>query len=476
MNERKKLQELYQQNKISRREFMRRAALLGVTAAGASTFLAACGSQPAPAPAEQEAPAESEAEAPAEAPKPEELVVVYWTVDGDEAAVEDINSKFQSDYGVEVRWERTPNIEETWQKILSMSVAEEQLDLFVLHYYNMGAWIKEGVVQPIDGLPGLDEYMTEMPAAARDLVQFQGKIWGLPYFRSLYTNMYNKVLWEQTGITDLPATWEEVGEVSQKVKADGVVEYPIVWQAGVGREHINDTWYMLTGSVGGRLFDDELNPLMEEGSQAREMLKWWRQTFIDWEVADPSSLELRWIPAAKAQGTGEHLFSNTQERFVRFAQIADLGSAAPGEQEIFKVGSHTFSGHVWALGANAFDKDYSWNLLQYYGGKTKDGDYRMSFGRAKYAFTSGWPLESLEDPEVAELWGEVFSVEEYKRQWEDIVFIGTTVPAMTAPWYAEWVDQTVVPTLQKCLGGELDADEACGQIAKAAEDLKAKSG
>jgi len=80
--------------------------------------------------------------------------VVYWTVDGDEAAVEDISAKYQEDFDVAVRWERTPNIEETWQKILSMSVAEEQLDLFVLHYYNMGAWIKEE--HAIPGEPAID--------------------------------------------------------------------------------------------------------------------------------------------------------------------------------------------------------------------------------------------------------------------------------------------------------------------------------
>ena len=291
MSQKNHLEELLRQNKISRREFMRRAAMLGVVAGGASSFLSGCVVQVPQTAAPQQAPAgeepAAESGAPAEGPKPDELVVVYWTVDGDEAAVEDITAKYEADYGVPVRWERTPNIEETWQKILSMSVAEEQLDLFVLHYYNMAAWIKEGVVQPIDDLPGLDEYMAEMPEAARALVEFEGHKWGLPYFRSLYTNMYNKVLWEQTGLAELPGSWEEVGEVAQKVKADGIVEYPIVWQAGVGREHINDTWYMLTGSIGGRLFDDELNPLMGEGSEAREMLKWWRQTFIDWEVADP---------------------------------------------------------------------------------------------------------------------------------------------------------------------------------------------
>ncbi|MGD2143562.1 MAG: ABC transporter substrate-binding protein [Anaerolineae bacterium] len=55
------LKELYRGGKISRREFLRNATLLGMSVAGASTFLAGC-AQPTPAPTE----------APAEAPEEEE--------------------------------------------------------------------------------------------------------------------------------------------------------------------------------------------------------------------------------------------------------------------------------------------------------------------------------------------------------------------------------------------------------------------
>ena len=128
MTKKNNLEELLRQNKISRRDFMRSAAMLGITVG-----VSGCVVQAPPAAAPQQAPAEAEpaeSEAPAEEPKPDELVVVYWTVDGDEAAVEDITAKYEEDYGVPVRWERTPNIEETWQKILSMmrSAAMRRLD------------------------------------------------------------------------------------------------------------------------------------------------------------------------------------------------------------------------------------------------------------------------------------------------------------------------------------------------------------
>jgi peptide/nickel transport system substrate-binding protein len=83
------LQELLRQNKISRREFMRRAMILGMSLGGAQAFLSACTGLPAPqpAPAGGEAPAAQEepAAAPAaeEAAEPTQGGHVTWALDSD---------------------------------------------------------------------------------------------------------------------------------------------------------------------------------------------------------------------------------------------------------------------------------------------------------------------------------------------------------------------------------------------------------
>ena len=71
------LKELYRQGRISRREFLRNATLLGASMATASAFLAACAAQQATeaptaeAPAEEGAPAAAPTEAPAPTQAPE---------------------------------------------------------------------------------------------------------------------------------------------------------------------------------------------------------------------------------------------------------------------------------------------------------------------------------------------------------------------------------------------------------------------
>jgi multiple sugar transport system substrate-binding protein len=404
-------------------------------------------------------------------PRPEELVFVYLTVDNDEVPVRQVMTQFESDYGVPVRWEQTPNVEESRQKILSLTLAGEQLDTVVLHSYDVGKWVEEGIVQPLDGLPGLDEYLDLMSPSIRDLITYQGQIWGLPHFISLNTYAYNMELFEQTGLGQLPASLEEMAEMSQKIKADGLVEYPIVWQAGVGSEHIGDTYFSLVASVGGELFDEELNPLFDEGSVAREMLKWWRQTFIDWEIADPTSLEARWIPAMKAHASGDYLFTITRERYMNYANDPEL-SPTPGKHQIFKMGHHMFSGHMWGLASNAYDRDYSWKLLQYFGGHEKSGRFSYQTDRVYYSLATGWPEIALQDPGVKNFVERMYDPDEYARQWEDAVYIGTTCRAYVTPWYAEWVDKTLVPNLQNCLAGSISAEEAAGNMAKDAEQLR----
>lgn len=459
--------------RLSRREFLRAAGLVAGAAA-----LGGC-AQPTPQVIEKEKIVTKEVEKVVEKvvtatplPKPDKLNFCYWTVGGAEPAVLEILAKFEADYGMPVEWLRVPNIEEATQKVMSMFVSGDQLDMVVLHTYDVAKWSQEGIVQPVDGLPGLNEYLKEMAPSVRRLLEYDGHYWGLPYFIAVSTNAYNTVLLEQAGVQSLPTSWEEVTEISKKAKADGIAEYPIVFQAGVGQSHVSHTWFDLVGSVGGVIFDQDLNPILDEGSKARQMLKWWRDTIQEWEIADPRSLELRWIPAMKAYATGDYMFTNTQDYYMRYCNSPQESSTA-GIHRILRLGTPLSRGHMWGMHANAYSREWAWRLIEYFGGKTKDGEYLFAKLLAKVIYTCAWPTKVLEDPEINALWKEALvDLDEYQQHWANSKYIGDVCPAMSAPWYGEWTDRVVVPNLQNCLAGSISADEAAGNIAKGAEELK----
>jgi len=406
--------------------------------------------------------------APSAKPKgksPKEVVLVYWTVDGDEPAVLEIIDVWKKDTGVPVRWERTPNIEETFQKVLSMNLADEQCDVTVMNNFNMAKWVKEGVVQPLDGLPGLDDYLKQMYPAAKSLATYQGKVWGLPYFLSLNTNTYNTKVFEKAKMTRLPKSYAELGEMCIKMKKDGVVKYPIMWQAGIGPEHVSDTWYHLIGAENGKLFDKDMNILLDGNSVGRKTLKWWVDTVQKWQIADPAGVELRWIPAIKAYASGNYFYTNTRERYMNYANDPTKSPTA-GQHKIFQIGKQTFSGNLWAMCSTAVDREWSWKFLQYIGGHVDDGRYIMADGRAKYALASGWPQYSTKNPEIKALWNTMFNtMEEYEKQFKTAIYVADVVPALNTTWYTDWVVKDMAPNLQKALSGAISADAAADAIA-----------
>jgi len=461
--------------KLSRRDFLRYSALTG-----AGLVAASCAA-PTPQVIEKEKIVTKEVEkvvtkevekvVTATPAKPNETVLVYWTVDGDEEAIIQVSAEYEADFGVPIRWERTPNIEEFMQKVLTMTVAGEQMDVFPMHFFNIAKWTQEGIVQPVDGLPGLSEYLSMMSPGARSMLTYDSKVWGFPYQLTLLSQFYNTVLWEKANIPELPKSWPEMAEVAKKLKADGIAEFPIVYQAGVGSEHIGETWYHLVASEGGTVFDKDSNLLLEPGSKAREMLQFWRDTIQEWKVADPRSLELRWIPAAKAMATGNYVFCNAQPRFMRFANLPDLSPTA-GQHKLFRCGTPMSHGLLWAMGATAGDKAYAWDMLKYFGAQTKDGKWLLPVERAKLSYASGWPAKAADDPGVNELWSKVWDIDEYKSQFAEAPFVGDIVPAMRTLWYLQWVEQILVPNLQDCLGGRITVDQAVDNLVKGAEALK----
>ena len=52
-------------------------------------------------------------------------------------------------------------------------------------------WLDQGIAQPIDGLPGVDQYVRDFTPFTRAIAQRDGKTWGLPYFSTVLARVVN---------------------------------------------------------------------------------------------------------------------------------------------------------------------------------------------------------------------------------------------------------------------------------------------
>ena len=135
-----------------------------------------------------------------------------------------------------------------------------------------------------------------------------GKLYGLPYFTDIQVFYYNEQMLARAGIDGPPASLDELREQSLELKKAGVAEYPLIF--GLKKATwSNVDWWTLVYASGGRLFDDELEPVFPDGDgTALEVLQWMVDAVHTWKIADPAAVELDVNQTRDLFGAGRYAF------------------------------------------------------------------------------------------------------------------------------------------------------------------------
>lgn len=382
---------------------------------------------------------------------------------------EQISKQFEDDWGVKVNQVIEPNVEPQVAKLTAMYAANEPVDVSQSPIQYLASYIDQGIAQPIDGLPGVEQYVKDFTPFTRAIAQRDGKTWGLPYFSTVWMFMYNDELLAKAGFKGKPfRSYPELVEQARKAKRDGVSKYPILWIGGQGFEQLPGTWFSLTCNRGGVIFDRQLALQLGPGSPARETLRWWQSTFKE-ELADPNSLNLRFIPAAKAFNAGQHVYLGTLHHYYvslindqAQSPIAGKGRVLghPGEG---KTIGYTM---LYIMPSTTKNKEWAWKLLQYLGGRTKNGEYTQANRLAVDAMLGSGYQSVMESELLRRGWAKWGDVPTILGAWNKAVNFADVVPAVSQPWYPRWSDLMNVE-LTACLQGKITADQACDNMVAA---------
>ena len=112
---------------------------------------------------------------------------------------EQIARQFEDDWGVKVNQIIEPNVEPQVAKLTTMYAAGDPVDVSQSPIQYLASYIDQGIAQPIDGLPGVDQYVRDFTPFTRAIAQRDGKTWGLPYFSTIWMFMYNDELLARAG-------------------------------------------------------------------------------------------------------------------------------------------------------------------------------------------------------------------------------------------------------------------------------------
>lgn len=108
-----------------------------------------------------------------------------------------------------------------------------------------------------------DEDRADIFPTVLSSVTYKGKLYGMPWLNDWEYFFYNKKMLNEVGAA-VPTMWPEVIETSQKMKTNGVVEYPIIEFWGQG-ESVVIKYLTYLHAMGGSVFDENGAPIMNQG-------------------------------------------------------------------------------------------------------------------------------------------------------------------------------------------------------------------
>ncbi len=356
-------------------------------------------------------------------------------------------------------------------KMVASFVAGTEFDVAYVRDSYLAEWAAAGWIVPISGMEGADELLADLPAGIIEQMSYEGEVYGLPYYSGVQTMAYNAAHLEAAGIDAPPVTWDEMLTQAQMIKDAGIVEYPILMSLRSGENYLLREWETLTAARGGRLFDDDFNPLFhEEGSGAWEALDWLTEG-LEMGVIDPASITDDDPGLLMAAGTTS--FMTTTDYALKAMNDPEQSNTAgdiknaliPGTDEV-RSGTWGYV-RLYAITGNAPDKEAAWQLVQFLGGKDATGEYYVP-KRWALEFGLGFsPAPLYEDEEVRNSLSGWIDPDLLSEQSEYAI----SRPYRFVPFFSDWEIGSWGP-LQAAILGDADKGEVLRELADEWNELK----
>ncbi len=166
--------------------------------------------------------------------------LVIWADTERASLLTELGQEFEANFGVKVVV-REIGMAEARNELLNFGEAGEGPDILIQPHDNVGQLVDNGAVLPIE----LGDLTDLFNPTAVDLFSYQGELWALPYQTENIALIRNVDL-----IPEVPATWQEVSEISAELRESGAAEYAFLIQTGDTYHH-----HPILSAFGGYIFE-----------------------------------------------------------------------------------------------------------------------------------------------------------------------------------------------------------------------------
>jgi multiple sugar transport system substrate-binding protein len=377
------------------------------------------------------------------------------------AAVDQVRAQitaFERATGIRVNYENFP-----WAQFRTALVTRLVGNAPIDVSWVSDAWLPEfaeaGWLADINDIPQLMRYNGEASEYCTQSMVYRGRQYGLAYYGDHMSFMYNTELLQRAGISAPPTTWDEVVQMSLRIKQQGIVEYPLLLSLAA------DTWLIefvsaLTFAFGGRMVDDQGTAVMADANRgAVRAARFVRDAIATHRILSPGAVETGEINGLRAFGSGQHAFAIVPTYRIRALNDSSQASAA-GKIRIAlmpkggpdgtnaTLGWIRFYGMTPAAKQDRARRERAVRFMEFFGGRDTAGNYSMQ----KLLLTDvGLPscAKPLDlDPDVQGFWerwaggGAIIAQQAALARKKDTI----------SPWFGEWVETSNQAWQAICLG------------------------
>jgi multiple sugar transport system substrate-binding protein len=345
-------------------------------------------------------------------------------------------------------------------------IAGQHIDMMYSEEDRILRWNRAGWSRSLDGLPGLDEIKANMyDVNVHNMSLPDGSLGGMPYYTGFNSFVCNQNHLDAAGI-EPPATWDELLDQCRKLKADGISDYPYI--SAWTRQWPTLSWSLFSAwySEGAKVFDENFDPAFDENF--RKVLEDHR-TLYEEELVVPDIMTLQG-EAVPNFATGQHTYMIVHEYDQKVFNTPEMSQIAGACRNAIMPGK-TRSTFIWTavyqMGADPVDELRAWDLMQFFGGKAKDGKYHVAT-RWALDFGLGTPHKEVIESDAVQA---AFS------QWKDLevatqqLETATTRDVAKTMWFPEW-DWYMMGEMQDYIRGEQSTDEVIDKLHAKAVELK----
>ena len=342
----------------------------------------------------------------------------------------------------------------------------QHIDMMYSEEDHIARWQAAGWVRDLEGLPGIDAIKAGMfPVSVQSMSLPDGKLAGLPYYAGHNAFIYNEEHLTKAGVA-VPDSWDSLLDVCRKLKKDGISDAP--YNSAWGQKWPELSWslFSLWYAEGAPVFDDKSDLVVD--AAFRRVLEGHRALYKEQLVtADIMTLPDEGVPS---YCTGRHTFMVLHDYDQKVTNDPKASKIAGKVRNALMPGK-THSTFAWTavylMGAQPVDLNRTWQLLQFFGGKSKDGQYHVIKRWAlEFGLGSGYK-EVMDDPEIKASFSKWRDLATSNKQLE----LATSRKIAKTTWFPEW-DLFMMQHAQEYIRGNGSLDQLCDALVAKVVELK----